>query len=226
MPFSKRGNSNVRCCYRREDDTPRARGALSGQDTYGGEDVDSTTVQFNTEEEAKESEELAVSTWLFVGRCCNNKNNNANKFHGELAFAASAFPSEVRLHTSNIRDSRATTYNMQRRPIACVERIYAQHTPWSFSHTRPLVVGARVAAVLEPECDLPLFLSMCRSVINWCVRQKTLRQLGDSLASDTAVIDLRAVNFWCLAKRERLWADDEVSGTRSSIADCLPSSLH
>lgn len=58
----KAGQFQCWCC-RPEDDTPRAQRALSAQDTYGnGEDVDSTTVQFNTEEEAKESEELAVST--------------------------------------------------------------------------------------------------------------------------------------------------------------------
>lgn len=42
------------------------------------------------------------------------------------------------------------------------------------------------------------------------ITQKTLRKLDDSLASETGVIDLRAVAFWCLATRERLWAEDEV----------------
>lgn len=40
--------------------------------------------------------------------------------------------------------------------------------------------------------------------------QNTLQLLDHGLASDTGVVDLRAVAFWCLAKRERLWAEDEV----------------
>lgn len=40
--------------------------------------------------------------------------------------------------------------------------------------------------------------------------QEILRQLGGGFASDAGVIDLRAVAFWSLAKRERLWAEDEV----------------
>lgn len=40
--------------------------------------------------------------------------------------------------------------------------------------------------------------------------QNTLQRLDRALASDAGVIDLRAVAFWCLAKRERLWAEDEV----------------
>ncbi|CAM9781122.1 unnamed protein product [Ectocarpus sp. 12 AP-2014] len=43
----------------------------------------------------------------------------------------------------------------------------------------------------------------------WEELAKTLRQLDSGLASDAGVIDLRAVAFWCLAKRERLWSEDE-----------------
>ncbi|CAM9215091.1 unnamed protein product, partial [Hapterophycus canaliculatus] len=38
---------------------------------------------------------------------------------------------------------------------------------------------------------------------------KSLREFGKNLASDAVVIDLRAVAFWCLAKRQRLWSEDE-----------------
>ena len=59
-------------------------------------------------------------------------------------------------------------------------------------------------------------LRFIRVCLAW-MWQKTLRQLGGGLASDAGVIDLRAVAFWSLAKRERLWAEDEVRTTWSRI---------
>lgn len=41
--------------------------------------------------------------------------------------------------------------------------------------------------------------------------QNTLHQLDAALASDVGIINLRAVALWCLAKRERLWEESEVS---------------
>lgn len=49
------------CCCRPEDDSTCAPRTTAAQDAYDCGDADNT-VQFNTEEEEKETEELTVST--------------------------------------------------------------------------------------------------------------------------------------------------------------------
>lgn len=59
--------------------------------------------------------------------------------------------------------------------------------------------------------------AMCSTLLT--TPQNKLRNLEDRLASDAGVIDLRAVAFWCLAKRERLWAEHEVGHFPYRIGD-------
>jgi len=192
-------SSNAGCVkyvVARANDGPRRAQRTSDND----EDLDfehaDHTVQFNTKEEAAEREELTVSIRGMTGHA-----HAARECH-TMRFMASG-SSVLSLRHGYFRCFGGRFLGMIRcfycsgglLPKRSKGRCFSHYQSWPSTPWKARMIGYRPPRLHHPQFE----------------RQKTLRQLGGDLASDTGVINLRAVAFWCLAKRERLWAEDEVS---------------